>query len=110
MLFNVSDIHAQNARLKTHESIGWYNYFGTLQFSKKIGMHTEYQFRRDHFITDWQQSLLRTGINYQLSPRVLLRAGYAWIETFPYGEIPINGMGKQFTEHRTFQMVQLSQR
>jgi hypothetical protein len=38
----------------------------------------------------------------------LFRAGYAWIETFPYGDIPLNGMGKDFTEHRIFQMVQLS--
>ncbi|MDZ7605280.1 MAG: DUF2490 domain-containing protein [Cyclobacteriaceae bacterium] len=37
-----------------------------------------------------------------------LRLGYAWIETFPYGEEPINGMGKDFTEHRLFQMLTLT--
>jgi hypothetical protein len=37
-----------------------------------------------------------------------LRLGYAWIETFPYGEIPINGMGKDFTEHRLFQMATIT--
>jgi len=51
---------------------------------------------------------LRVGVNYQLNPRVLFRLGYAWIETYPYGEIPINGQGRDFTEHRLFQMVQLS--
>ena len=75
--------------------------------SEKFGLHTEYQWRRDNYITEWQ-SLLRVGVNYQLNPRVLIRAGYAWIETFPYGEIPINGLGRDFTEHRLFQMVQLS--
>ena len=51
---------------------------------------------------------MRVGVNYQLNPRVLFRLGYAWIETYPYGEIPINGQGRDFTEHRLFQMVQLS--
>jgi hypothetical protein len=36
--------------------------------------------------------------------------GYGWIETFSYGEFPLNGFGKQFTEHRIFQMAQLSQK
>jgi len=34
--------------------------------------------------------------------------GYAQIETFPYGEQPINGLGREFTEHRLFQMLQLT--
>lgn len=99
---------AQNTRLKHNNTIGWYNYFGTFKLSNKFGLHTEYQWRRDNGFTDWQQSLLRVGVNYNLKPSVLFRAGYAWIETFPYGEYPINGFGKDFTEHRIFEMVQLS--
>ena len=101
---------AQNNRLNTYETIGWYNVFGTFRVSDKWGLHAEYQYRRDDVITKWQQSLLRLGVNYQLNPRVLLRAGYAWIETFAYGEIPINGLGRDFTEHRLYQMAQLSHR
>lgn len=103
-------LNAQNNRLTTRENIGWYSYFGTIKLSGKTSLHTEYQWRRDNIITDWQQSLLRVGVNYQLSPGILLRAGYGWIETFAYGEIPINGQGKDFTEHRIFQMVQLAHR
>jgi hypothetical protein len=99
---------AQNNRLNTYETIGWYNVFGTFGLSDKWSLHAEYQYRRDNIITNWQQSLLRVGVNYRLNPRVLFRLGYAWIETFPYGEIPINGFGKDFTEHRFFQMAQLS--
>lgn len=101
---------AQNNRLNTSNQIGWYTYFGTFKLSNKLGLHTEYQFRRNQVITDWQQSLLRIGLNYSLHPSVQLRVGYGWIETFPYGEIPLNGFGKQFTEHRIFQMAQLSQK
>lgn len=110
LLLGLLSTKAQNNRLNTHEAIGWYNVFGTFKLSEKWGLHTEYQWRRADYINLWQQSLLRMGINYQVNPRVLLRAGYAWVETFPYGEYPINRFGKDFTEHRTFQMVQLSQK
>ena len=101
-------IDAQNTRLSNYNTIGWYNYFGTFKVSQKFGIHTEYQFRRTEIITEWQQSLLRVGVNYQLNPKIQFRLGYAWIETFLYGEIPINGMGKDFTEHRLFQMATLT--
>jgi len=103
-----SSINAQNSRINNHNTIGWYNYFGTFKVSQKFGIHTEYQFRRTETITEWQQSLLRVGVNYQLNHRIQLRLGYAWIETFPYGEIPLNGMGKDFTEHRLFQMATIT--
>jgi hypothetical protein len=103
-----SSINAQNTRISNTNSIGWYNYFGTFKVSKKFGIHTEYQFRRNEVITEWQQSLLRLGVNYQLNSKIQFRLGYGWIETFPYGEIPINGFGKDFTEHRLFQMATIS--
>lgn len=106
-LITAVNVSSQNNRLNTGGTIGWYNYFGTFEVNDKISIHTEYQFRRDNIITDWQQSLLRLGLNYHINPSVLFRIGYAWIETFPYGEIPINGLGRDFTEHRIYQMVQL---
>ena len=99
---------AQNNRVNTHGTIGWYNYFGSIKLSPKVGLHTEYQWRRDEIISKWQQSLIRVGLNYQLNPRVLFRVGYAHIETWPYGEIPLNSLGRNFTEHRIFQMAQTS--
>lgn len=106
--FTNMNLFAQNSRQNEYNSIGWYNYFGTFKLDKKFSLHTEYQFRRDNLITDKQQGLLRLGVNYQLNSKIQLRLGYAWIETYPYGEIPINGFGKDFTEHRAFQMVTLN--
>jgi Protein of unknown function (DUF2490) len=99
---------AQNTRLNHQNTIGWYNFFGTYKLNTKLGLHTEYQWRRNNVITDWQQSLLRVGLNYSINPRVLFRVGYAWVETFPYGAYSINSMNKDFTEHRIFQMLQLA--
>ena len=105
---SLQNFFGQNNRLNTSNNIGWFNYFGTFKVSEKFGFHTEYQWRRDNIIEEWQQSLLRVGLNYNLNPRILFRVGYAWIETFPYGEIAVNGLGRDFTEHRIFEMVQIS--
>ncbi len=97
-------VFCQN-RISNHNNIGWYAYNGTFKLDSKFSIHTEYQWRRNDYIETWQQSLLRLGINYQANPNLQLRLGYAWAETFPYGEIPINGMGKDFTEHRIYEMA-----
>ena len=104
----ISNLQAQNTRINDHNQIGWYNYFGTFKIANKFSIHSEYQWRRDNYITDKQQGLLRVGLNYQANPKLQLRLGYAWIETYAYGDYPINGMGKDFTEHRTYQMATLT--
>lgn len=106
-LFTIAS-HAQNSRISDRNTIGWIVYTGTLKLNEKWGLHTEVQFRRDKFITDPQQNLYRTGINYILNNKLSLRAGYALAETFNYGSIPLNNLGKQFTEHRIYQMANLS--
>ncbi|MBK7882762.1 MAG: DUF2490 domain-containing protein [Chitinophagaceae bacterium] len=99
---------AQNTRITDKNSIGWFNNFTTIKFSKKWSGHLEYQWRRENIVTDWQQSLLRTGVNYQINNKLSFRLGYAWIETFPYGDIPLQAAGKRFPEHRAFQMATIT--
>lgn len=99
---------SQNTRLSDYNSIGWYNHFLNCKLSAKFGLHAEYQWRRTNLITDWQQSLLRVGVNCNLNARVLFRVGYAWIETYPYGVYSINGLGRDFTEHRIYEMLQFT--
>ena len=103
-----SSVFAQSTRIQDNNQIGWLGYFGTFKIAKQFSIHSEYQWRRDNYVNDKQQGLLRVGLNYQVNPKIQLRAGYAWIETYPYGDFPINGLGKDFTEHRIFQMVTLT--
>jgi len=107
-LAGFANLNAQNTRINDPNHIGWYNYFGTFKIAKQFSIHTEYQWRRDNYIEDKQQGLLRVGLNYQANPKLQIRLGYAWIETYPYGDYPINGMGKDFTEHRLFQMATIT--
>jgi len=97
---------AQN-RITDKNNIGWFAYNGTFTVSDRFSIHTEYQWRRDDYVEKWQQGLLRVGVNYTLNPETTFRIGYGWAETYPYGDIPLNGMGKDFTEHRIFEMAQL---
>lgn len=106
--FCITDISAQNTRINDHNRVGWWAGFATIKLSPKWGIHGEYQWRREDFLTHWQQGMVRVGANYQINPKVQLRAGYAWIETFAYGDYPLNGLGRDFTEHRAFQMATLT--
>lgn len=102
--------NAQNTRINDRNTIGWYATNATIKLNNKFSVHAEYQWRREGLVAQWQQSLFRTGLNYKLNEHVTLRGGYAWIETFNYGDIPLQAAGKTFTEHRTFQMALLTQR
>lgn len=107
LLCSFGFIQAQN-RITDKNNIGWIAYTGTFKVSEKFGVHTEYQWRRDDYVKNWQQGLLRVGLNYNFLPNAQLRIGYAWAETYPYGDFPINGFGKDFTEHRAYEMVTLN--
>lgn len=99
---------AQNTRISDRNTIGWLAYNGTIRLNEKWALHTELQLRRDDLVSRPQQTLLRTGLNYTLNNKLSLRAGYALAETYNYGSIPLNNLGKQFTEHRAYQMATLS--
>lgn len=101
------NVFGQNNRLNISDEIGWLNCFITPKINEKLSLHAEYQWRRADWGRIWQQSLIRIGVNFNLNERVQFRGGYARIETFNYGEIPINIYGKVFTEHRAFQMAQI---
>ncbi|MEZ5043142.1 MAG: DUF2490 domain-containing protein [Saprospiraceae bacterium] len=101
-LFQLQTLDAQTAK----QFNSWWMYFGNHRLSDKIGLHTEYQFRRSDFAANWQQSLMRVGLDYYLPNNAMLTAGYGWIESFPYGEQPID---LQFTEHRIWEQLILKQ-
>ena len=100
--------YAQNTRISDRNTIGWLAYNGTVRLNENWALHTELQLRRDDLVSRPQQTLLRTGLNYTPNNKLSFRVGYALAETFNYGGIPLNNLGKQFTEHRSYQMATLS--
>ena len=65
----------------------WITYQGNHKLTSKIGLHTEYQWRRADYFQHWQQSLLRIGVDYHMHPNAFFTAGYGNIITFKYGDI-----------------------
>ena len=91
-----ADQHADNYNL-------WLNYVGDHPlFNSPWGLHLEIQNRREDWGDEWQQLLIRPGINYTISPTVTVSAGYGYVKTYPYGELPV---AHEFDEHRAWEQV-----
>ena len=91
-----ADQHADNYNL-------WANYVGDHPlFGGPWGLHLEIQNRREDWGDEWQQLLIRPGINYTLSPTLSVSAGYGYVKTYPYGELPVP---HEFDEHRIWEQV-----
>lgn len=79
----------------------WHMYFGTNKISEKVSIHSEVQLRYFEQAKNFNQLLLRTGINYHINPNA--------IATFGYGHITTDGTFEDFDnevdaiEHRIFE-------
>lgn len=82
----------------------WFMYFGDHKFSPRWGVHLEAQIRRNNGLQNPQQLLLRTGLNYHFGPQVFATVGYCYVETYPYGEFPVNAA---FPENRFWEQLQI---
>lgn len=99
LLTSILTVNAQQAG--EDEWGAWYMYFGTNKIAERFSIHTEAQFRFYETTSNFNQLLLRTGLNYHINPNAIATGGYGYISTdtnffeFP-GEINTK-------EHRIFQ-------
>ena len=95
---------AAQDRILDHNAHGWYIYFGDHPIAKsRWGVHLEGQYRRHNVITQWQQLLLRPGVNFQATPKVMLTAGYAYVRSYVYSEHAAPGPATP--EHRLWEQA-----
>lgn len=59
----------------------WYMYFGSNRISENLSIHTETQLRLYETTRNFNQLLLRTGLNYQFKPDAMVTLGYGYITT-----------------------------
>lgn len=104
-LVSISYCSLAQSRLSDHNVIGWLALNIDPKISDKWSAHIEYQLRREQFVVGWQQSLLRLGLDYKISPQVSVLAGYAWIVTPPYGTLFASSVRKPFSEHRIYEQL-----
>jgi hypothetical protein len=86
----------------------WFVYNGDHAFGKsRWGLHEDGQWRRYDGLLKWQQYQIRPGVNYQLTNSTLLTFGYAFTETFRYGDYPVE---HRFHEHRIYEQALYTRR
>lgn len=83
----------------------WYMLFTTNKVSDKLSIHAEAQYRNYEIASNFNQLLLRTGLNYHLSDKAMATFGYGYITTDGTFEEPA---GEENTiEHRIYQQFVL---
>lgn len=105
------------AQLTGEDRLGnWLMYFGNTKLSEKYSLHSEAQLRLYEPFGNFNQLLLRTGLNYHINNYSLLTLGYGYIPTETFDkELPnfrsiehriwqqfilTNSVGRVFFEHR----------
>ncbi len=99
-------LQGQQSRTHATNNNAWLMYFGNHKTSDHFGVHAELQWRRHDFLTNDQQLLLRMGLDYYLKDNSRFTVGYAFVETYPYGDFAV---AKAFPEHRIWQQFTTSQ-
>lgn len=61
----------------------WYMYFGTNKIAERFSIHSEAQFRYYETTSNFNQLLLRTGLNYHINKDAIATLGYGFINTDP---------------------------
>ncbi len=79
----------------------WYMYFGTNKVAEQWSIHTEAQLRHYENSKNFNQLLLRTGLNYHINTNAIATVGYGYITTdSTFEEFPDETNAK---EHRIFE-------
>jgi hypothetical protein len=94
------------AQVTDHNLNAWGMYFGDHPIGQsRWGVHLEGQWRRNDGFNRWQQLLLRPGVNFEVNKLLLLTGGYAFINSYPYGQFPT--LAKATPEHRIWEQALL---
>jgi len=83
------NVFAQERIIGNNNDI-WFLSHGDYTISNKWGIDSEIHFRTSDWGHDKQQILLRPSVYYKLNNLISIYGGYTFIETYPYGDQPIN--------------------
>ncbi len=100
MVLIISPSNSFSQKEISPQNHAWVMYFGNHKLSEHWGIHTEYQWRRADMFNEWQQSLLRLGVDYYSKQNAQYTVGYGWIKSFQYGDQPI---AHNLNEHRIWE-------
>lgn len=105
-LFLISSAISVAQKDIANQQNSWYVYQFTVRVHSKFGVQADYQFRRHGWGETWQQSVLRSGIDYSLNRNISITVGHVWVKTYPYGKQPSKFI---FDEQRIWEQVLVKQ-
>ena len=90
-----------NAQEDGQDEFGsWAMFFGNVRLSERISISPEVQYRTYEFGSNFNQLLLRTGVNWHITDKAFATLGYGYISTDTNFEEPV---GEENTlEHRLY--------
>ena len=116
ILLLLGAIQAKAQKSGEEELGNWLMFFGNTKISEKYSLHTEAQLRLYEPFQNFNQLLLRAGLNYRINPVSMISAGYGYIPTESFDKeqfrarsiehriweqfILTNTLGRLFFEHR----------
>ena len=109
LLTSIISTNAQSEFTGEDDFGSWFMYFGTNKIADRWSIHTEAQFRYYEMASNFNQTLLRTGLNYHINPDAIATLGYGFIDTDPtfteFDEISSNNLvrNNSISEHRIFE-------
>jgi len=107
LAFCASTWAQDSPRLSDQNFNTWYMYFGDHPIGDgPWGLHFDGQYRRQGIGQKWQQLLLRPGVNYDLTDKLQLAGGYAFINSYPSGGYPARFVTP---EHRLWEQLIVKQ-
>lgn len=107
-LFITSGANVATAQPRqTREQLnGWFVYNTEVQLTPKWFIDGDLSLRRSGPVDEMAQILPRVSLRFQAASPIRLSWGYAFVETWPYGKMPV---ALRFPEHRMWEQLQLSQ-
>lgn len=107
LLFSTASL--LNAQTKTAPNQGgyWLSYAGDNKINKKIGIHSELQWRNMYLDHSVQSILTRVGLNVYISPQAMATVGYGFIYSEPTEQDVI---GSKVFENRVWEQLILRQK
>jgi hypothetical protein len=89
------------------QSNAWVFYTGNHKITEKLGIHTEYQWRRNDLFNKWMQSQIRVGLDFNFSKVASTSFGYSFVKSMDYGKFADETNPSynhyEFNEHRIWQ-------
>jgi hypothetical protein len=101
LLITLLTIQYTNAQENGQDDVGsWFMFFGNTRLSKRISISPEVQYRTYGFGSNFNQLLLRNGVNWHINKSTIATLGYGYISTD--GTFNEPGGEQNILEHRLY--------